>query len=134
MKQADAAAKCDMEGAKLVTIQTEEEDNFLGGLFDKARDDGILATGSRNVLNTDIWVGAMRTSVYTPFYWSSGEPVNYTNWHQGHPKDLWPYNGGALALCIQSFRNNGNAWKWGTSNCDGLDIDNAYACEKEGTI
>ena len=40
MNQSDAAAKCDMEGAKLVTIQTEEEDNFLGGLFDKARDDG----------------------------------------------------------------------------------------------
>ena len=119
-----------MEEAMLVTIETEEEDNFLGGLFDKARDDGILATGSTDATNTDIWIGAMRTSVDTPFYWSSGEPVNYTNWDRGHPKDWWPYNGGGPAFCIQSYRNKNRSWKWGTSNCDGRDIDNAYACEK----
>ena len=73
---------CEKKGGHLVTVTSEEENNFVVELA-KSRSDNL-------------WVGA-RTSDGEKWFWLTGEEFNYNNWDDGEPNNL---NGTQDALQI----------------------------------
>lgn len=65
----DAQAYCESLGGHLVTITSQEEQDFVSSLVTKK--------------DVAAWIGA--SWVDNQFLWVTGEPFNYTNWDQGEP-------------------------------------------------
>lgn len=64
---------CESQGGHLVTISSEEENNFI---YD-------LAEG----WSENIWLGAADQVSTGKWYWITGEPFTYTNWNSGEPNN-----------------------------------------------
>jgi hypothetical protein len=62
---------CVAAGAHLVTITSQEENDFVRQL----------------VSGQDRWIGLRRPQAGEPFSWVTGEPVSYTAWAAGEPNE-----------------------------------------------
>ncbi|MFX0206445.1 MAG: right-handed parallel beta-helix repeat-containing protein, partial [Candidatus Hodarchaeota archaeon] len=67
----DAKTDCEAQGGHLVTITSQEENNFVQNL---ARGDSI-------------WIGLTDETIEGEWQWVTGEPLTYTNWNGGEPND-----------------------------------------------
>jgi hypothetical protein len=70
----EARSHCDRLGGYLVTITSEEEENFIS--------DKILRHSGK-----DIWAGATDKDVEGDWKWNTGEPFDYANWYTGEPNN-----------------------------------------------
>ena len=86
---------CEQQGGHLVTINSEEEQNFICELIP-------------DVTNNLIWAGA--TDLYSEgnWKWITGERMNYTNWSENQPDDC-DNNEDYLMI-------NKNTYKWNDAN------------------
>ncbi|KAK7483730.1 hypothetical protein BaRGS_00025051 [Batillaria attramentaria] len=72
----DAKVICDVVSAKLVEIETSEENNFLKGLL---RENNLHSA----------WIGLEDFVAEGEFVWSSsGQLAEYKNWESGEPNDF----------------------------------------------
>ncbi|MHA2316473.1 MAG: lectin-like protein [Candidatus Hodarchaeales archaeon] len=67
----DAKIDCESRGGYLVTITSQEENDFITNLI-----------GSNHV-----WIGFTDETTEGDWQWVTGEPVTYTNWGGGQPDD-----------------------------------------------
>ncbi|KAL2098959.1 hypothetical protein ACEWY4_005439 [Coilia grayii] len=68
---AEAQQTCKSTGGNLVSIGSEEEDNFVKSLFN----------------NTVVWIGGYRKQPDAMAWkWVSGENMEYSNWSSGQPR------------------------------------------------
>ena len=65
----NARSFCEWKGGHLVTIGSQEENDFVHGL---------MGTG---------WIGASDKDEEGTFAWVTGEPFGYTNWNSGEPNN-----------------------------------------------
>ena len=73
-------------GGHLVTINDAAEDAWVLNTFQQTVLDDISAEGIDPYTQApSIWTGLIRNYPSTDWYWSSGEPVTYTNWAPGEP-------------------------------------------------
>jgi parallel beta-helix repeat protein len=70
----EASADCEMRGGHLVTIATEEENNFVASLVSEAQIGEAL-------------IGFTDQETEGEWQWVTGEPVTYTKWDPGEPAD-----------------------------------------------
>lgn len=96
-----ANQKCNNMGGHLVTITSQNEQNFIERL---------------NSSNTRLWIGGYRDS-YDNWYWVTGEQWNYSNWESGEPSGgsedkaaIWPQ-------------------KWNDMTSGNLGEQNGFICE-----
>lgn len=76
----DAEAKAISLDGHLVTINDEDENVWVTETF------GNFGGMTYNLL----WIGLNDAAEEGTFVWTSGEPVNYTNWHAGEPNGAYP--------------------------------------------
>jgi len=67
----DAKTDCESRGGHLVTISSQEENDFVINLIGP----------------NSIWIGLTDESIEGSWEWVTGEPVTYTNWSQDEPND-----------------------------------------------
>src|SRR5437762_3292482 len=80
MTWADEQSAARDAGGHLVSINSAGEQDFVQGLLAAAD----VPTGSYSI-------GGIRTSTAPPTYgWSTGEPLDYTNWYAGEPNGADP--------------------------------------------
>lgn len=65
-------------GGHLASISSAKEDSFIGQT--------MLPLASLS--KVPVWIGINDDGAESLFTWSSGEPVNYTNWHSGNPDNF----------------------------------------------
>lgn len=70
----EASVDCEMRGGHLVTIATEEENNFVASLVSEAQIGEAL-------------IGFTDQETEGEWHWITNEPVTYTNWDSGEPAD-----------------------------------------------
>ncbi len=97
----------DNAGGHLVTISSEEENDFIYSL--------IQQTGNNS------WIGFSDIATEGDWVWTTGEDVVYTNWAAGEPNDL---NG---EDCAEMFMNG----TWNDNQCD---WDRAFIMEVDNYI
>jgi len=95
----DAKADCEARRGHLVTIGSQEENDFV-------RD-----------LGSDIYIGFTDEAVEGDWQWVTGEEVAYTNWHSGEPNNWWNEDCAAMGAADGTWYD---LWDWGASN---------YVCE-----
>lgn len=111
----DAKAYCESLGGHLVSITSQEEQDFL--------------TAYSNTLDGSgyIWIGMQR-----PWeYWVTGEPVTYTNWGYGEP-DSWAGQVNGCMLINTEYK--GSSYHIAPGEWDDWQGSSAYfLCEWDGT-
>merc|ERR1719500_2348936 len=88
----DAETHCRSVGGTLVSIHSQAEDDFIGGLSSER-----------------IWLGGNDITSEGAWTWSDGSAWNYNNWHSGEPNDV---GGGD---CAEKYKEN----TWNDHSCTG---------------
>ena len=70
----DAKAHAESLGGHLVTINNNDENDFLLDLEEK-----------QGLAGDEFWIGLTDEAVEGDFAWVTGEPLDYTNWYPGQP-------------------------------------------------
>jgi hypothetical protein len=92
---AEAAAV--LAGGHLVSINDAAEETFLRTTFGAT---------------TQFWIGFTDQASEGNFVWTSGDPVNYTNWNGGEPN-----NSGDEDYAVLNWNTANGAWNdWGGNN------------------
>ncbi|CAG2216421.1 unnamed protein product [Mytilus edulis] len=96
---------CKNQGGNLVTIETEEENNFLKNILTLMRNAGGASE------NLWWWIGLTDIKTDGSFEWVSGQSVTYTDWYQGPPPEpngvAW---NNAKADCVVMRHTYGFTW------------------------
>ncbi|XP_077993133.1 macrophage mannose receptor 1-like [Glandiceps talaboti] len=108
----DAKHTCDAQGGHLMTINNQEENEYLVSKFDNMRSAGI----------SEVWIGISDTVRDGDYQWADGSegPIVYQNWDSGEPKET-----PAQDDCGGIDVGNDDGY-WELHNCYLL---NAYVCE-----
>ena len=113
----DSQAAAQSLGGNLVTISTQEQQNFVFGLF-----------GGYGGVQRILWTGLYDASqdsgggTHTSnFHWVSGAPVTYTNWAAGQPDntgsaEFW------VAMYYPNFNNPGSWNDWTNRTSDPIGV------------
>ncbi|CAH1774399.1 unnamed protein product [Owenia fusiformis] len=101
----DADIHCTAKGGKLVDILSLPEQEYISS---------ELAFISGN-----IWIGLTNRGANSTFYWTSGRPVTYTNWHESH-------TGNEVHSCV-SARATSPIGKWMDDDCSNR---RGFICKK----
>ncbi|XP_062596426.1 ladderlectin-like [Saccostrea cucullata] len=106
----NAAIKCLQYGAKLVEIETKEENNFL-----KQR------TSIYN--RKEFWIGGIDEFLEGRFVWAStGSSLTFTDWNKGEPN-----NDKSREDCIEISRHPARLGMWNDNSCS---YEFYFICEK----
>ncbi|XP_033951501.2 uncharacterized protein [Pseudochaenichthys georgianus] len=100
MKKSWGAAleDCVSRGANLVSLHTQEEEEFLA-LYSKG---------------TSKWIGLKHNPAEGGYSWSDGTPLSHTNWGHGEPN-----NHEGREECVEMVSStNGTFSEWNDLNCD----------------
>ena len=103
----DASAQCASEGAILVTIESDVENEFVFS----------LAPGN------DLWIGYSRMSKSGRWMWEDGHKSPYTNWDRGQPDDQ-----GGEQFCAHMWGSY-HTLKWDDRACTDR---KRFVCKKKG--
>lgn len=79
----ESTQACLLQKMQLVSIETEEESQEIERLIAENLDSSNDAD--------DFWISGTNLWTWNPnkFYWAStGEPMNYTNWHENNPSSM----------------------------------------------
>ena len=98
---------------KCIQVNTESENAVLVGMAGEAA--AIDGNTGR-----DYWMGGLRTD--DGWKWRSGDPMDYTNWHEDNPDGL---KGGPYTTLL---KNTSPTYRWATET-DETGADNAVICE-----
>lgn len=88
----DASALCNQDAAKLASIRSPQENEFVHNL-----------TGGK-----DVFIGLTDTEIEGTFVWSDGSTVVYTNWDDGEPNNEY-----GIGDCVILVANG----KWNDTPC-----------------
>ena len=103
----EAAEYCASLGGHLVTINSQEENDFLTRVFTRPRNEAVM-------------IGASDFETEGDWKWVTGEAFSYSNWREGEPNN--EYEEDYAMLIADGFWNDGH-----------LDRENWYfICEWEG--
>ena len=105
----EAALVCKLEGAKLVTVETYDENEFVYG----------LAPG------TDLWIGYSRQFSRGEWEWADGTKSEYTNWANNQPDNR---REDQECVLIWGWYHNS---KWDDRVCTD---EKKFVCEKQGML
>eukprot|EP00092_Neocalanus_flemingeri_P078861 GFUD01098179.1.p1 GENE.GFUD01098179.1~~GFUD01098179.1.p1 ORF type:complete len:542 (+),score=128.64 GFUD01098179.1:107-1627(+) len=111
---ADALAACMSHQAFLVSLQSEEEYNFVTDILDRNyfQQEGI-----------DFWVGAKRPSDDAGYTWQEDvTSVQDIIWAEGEPL--------SGNRCLQLVKDDYAMWMYETEDCLEKDDDGSFICEK----
>ncbi|XP_061589669.1 macrophage mannose receptor 1 [Cololabis saira] len=89
---------CISRGANLVSIHSQEEEEFLS-LYSKA---------------SSKWIGLKHNPTEGGYSWSDGTPLSHTNWGYGEPNN---HEGREECVEMVSSNNGTHSW-WNDLNCD----------------
>lgn len=116
---AQAKSACEDAGGHLVTIGSQEEQDFVWSLIKDNEKEGY-------------WIGLSDTETEGTWKWVTDEPVKYTHWGSTQPDDQRS-NGGEDFVGISRLNKSwANASYWNDFNEDGVDIGISgfgYICE-----
>ncbi|KAM8872531.1 uncharacterized protein ACB058_004460 isoform 1-T1 [Synchiropus picturatus] len=100
MKKSWSAAleDCVARGANLVSIHSQEEEQFL----------------SEYTKGSSKWIGLQSNAMEGGYSWSDGTPVSHTNWGHGEPNN---HDGREQCVEMVSSTNGTVSW-WNDLNCD----------------
>ncbi|CAH1784169.1 unnamed protein product [Owenia fusiformis] len=106
----NAEAECTLSGGHLVSIHSEEEDNF------------VFTTATSSAGITDgYWIGWNDIANENHFVWSDGSKQYFENWQYGEP------NGAPDSQNCTKIRKSQN-WQWQDEFCG---YEKAYVCKGE---
>ena len=105
----DAESDCVKSGARLASIHSAQENEFVNKLHDP-----------KEVLNS--WIGVIRDG--SSFKWNDGSAFSYQNWNTGEPN-----NSGGKENCVELYAAPGQKYhdKWNDVPCD---TTASYVCKK----
>ncbi|XP_070535732.1 macrophage mannose receptor 1-like [Ptychodera flava] len=108
----DAKHTCDAQGAYMMTVNNQEENDFLVSQFENLRSAGVQ----------NIWIGLSDIVNDGNLQWADGSegPIVYTNWDSSQPKET-----PLIDDCGSIYVGNDNGL-WVLSNCYVLQ---AFVCE-----
>lgn len=122
----DAQAKCEELGGHLLVISSAEEQEFINSYVEGLRQAG-------NLTKQNIWLGATITDGV--MQWVTDEEVEYTNWADGEPNNVFGVQDCVMMYTALSV--NGGIGYWNDENGNGRDwrgyrlSDTGYICEWE---
>ena len=96
-----AKRHCKARNAKLPSVLTEDESNFIINSID---------ISVRNVTKC-IWIGGKKMYESDTWMWDDGSIFDYTNWNQGQPDN---YEGPTNPQCICYWKGG---YKWYDRPC-----------------
>lgn len=97
-------------GGYLVSITTQEENDFVVGLIQKA-------SSSRKDKNPMVWIGLNNDYQPKDWKWESGEPFEYSSWWVGEPNN-WGNSESAVFINKQSTISPESIGKWNDMSSD----------------
>ncbi|XP_072021180.1 macrophage mannose receptor 1-like [Amphiura filiformis] len=106
----DAKHYCDVQGAYMVTIVSDAENQWVTSLLPELAGVGI----------TDLYIGISDVVTDGKFQWSQGSSVSYTNWNPNMPKDTAGQDD-----CGNMYTGDASG-RWDTVGCYQLQ---AFICE-----
>ncbi|KAK1891602.1 Lactose-binding lectin l-2 [Dissostichus eleginoides] len=98
MNWADAELHCVSQGANLVSIHSQREENFVKSLIK-----------NHNPTQGYTWIGLSDTQMEGRWMWSDGSAVNFVSWSSGEP------NNEGNEDCVHT--NFGFDHKWNDMSC-----------------
>ncbi|XP_042225734.1 macrophage mannose receptor 1-like isoform X2 [Homarus americanus] len=107
----DAMWDCQVRGSDLVSINTQEENDFVGSIIN-------------NYNYADVWVGLTDNRHDAEMIWTDGAPVTFTNWKALNYADV-KYH----PMCGYHYKFGTNN-EWGLGTCDPRQY---YVCKKPFT-
>ncbi|CAG5127969.1 unnamed protein product [Candidula unifasciata] len=108
----EAATICSVIGATLAEVDSEEENEFLVGLFDNVTSSTRVWLGGTDILNEGNWVWVSNRRHIFPFQ----------NWHSNQPSD----SNSAGEDCLTMYSSY--KFQWDDAQCDKV---NTFICEKK---
>ena len=111
----DAKEICEKAGGHLVTINSEDEQNFINHLL--LRDNANC-----------YWTGGIK--VPGSWQWVTGENITYRNWAKGEPNNL---DGDETVMMIYG-KNSSNIGQWNDESPFGNPHDEFYSLKNFGYI
>ena len=105
----DAQARCANEHANLLTIESQEEQDFFTNIV-------------RDQPSHGFWIGLNDRSKEGNFVWENGSPVNFKKWKSGEPNDLY-----RVEDCVSMHGGRTFTGMWFDDNCRVL---RNWICEK----
>lgn len=116
----DASARCQAQHSHMVTISSEEENDFVAQL-------AKVYLTKNNMTQVQMWLGLRKTNAKGQFKWVDGSSLNgYTNWSPGEPN-----NNLGRELCTEMLvSGNYGLKKWNDVRCDTTGYKSITVCEK----
>ncbi|MFP8870811.1 MAG: lectin-like protein [Myxococcota bacterium] len=106
----DARAEAEAMGGHLVTYTSAAEEAFV--------EDRVGSS----------WLGLRRDSDNTPYYWITGEPLDYTNWHKGKPDTPGSH------LAVSDFGNSDGWADAPNEGQSGVIVEWSADCNGDGIV
>ncbi|XP_033115546.1 C-type mannose receptor 2-like [Anneissia japonica] len=95
----DAEGLCAKEGGTLVTITSQEEQDFISVRAD--------------ILRAEMWIGLHDTATKGKFEWIDGSSLSFTNWAPGEPNEA-----GSGEDCVSLVSRYSRVGMWNDLSCD----------------
>lgn len=123
----EAKSYCENLGGHLVTITTQDEQDFLSNL--------IINSSKKN-----LWLGA--ELINGEFKWITQEPFVYTNWNGGEPNNVFNSQNTIMMYTYSGTNNNGyriSPGKWNDESKNGRNwpgytiAETGFVCEWDGS-
>ena len=109
MEWDEAKEYCENMGGHLITITTQEEQDFINSL---------------DLCSTDYWMGASDTMVEGDWEWITKEKWKYENWYENQPdNDMQTEN---YLVLVTSWDN-----EWNDAPIEGASSNLEFICEWE---
>ncbi|CAC5360534.1 MRC [Mytilus coruscus] len=120
---ADAANFCRAYNARLASVETRAENDFLTDII--RLKNGLTERGYRS-LDNDYWIDGTDEIIEGEWIWAeSGMPLTYTNWMPGTPDLYEPRE----ENCLEIVKWTDHVGQWNDDHC----IDTShFICEMEG--
>ncbi|CAH1775812.1 unnamed protein product [Owenia fusiformis] len=103
----EAAFSCSRSGGDLLSITSDEENQFVYNHL------------THSATSQSVWTGLFK-SIDGNFQWPNGEAVSYTNWNDGEPSGT---DGTAEENCVEIYAGSG---KWNDVSCD---VRRGFVCK-----
>uniref|UniRef100_A0A665UF68 C-type lectin domain-containing protein n=1 Tax=Echeneis naucrates TaxID=173247 RepID=A0A665UF68_ECHNA len=98
---------CVQDGGDLVSIGSQEEEQYIIGTLDSSHFDIWIGLST-------LWIGLKHNPTEGGYSWSDGTPLSHTNWGSGEPN-----NHDNREECVEMVSStNGTISWWNDLNCD----------------
>ena len=95
-----AQQRCHQHGANLISIHSEEEQNF------------VVGHANKSWFSASMWIGLNDRNLEGGYVWSDGSPVQFTNWDSREPNDMKGQED-----CVELNLDTKTTNKWNDERC-----------------